>query len=63
VEEAEVVFEEEAVEETKEEIEIEEDQMKRSRLRRFCATTAENQVIKKLIVGKNRGMRITKQAL
>jgi len=43
-----VVFEEEAVEEAKEEIEIEEDQMKRSRLRRFCATTAENQVIKKL---------------
>ena len=47
--EAEVAFEEEVMEEANEEIEIEEDQIKRSK-GCFSATTVENQVIKKLIV-------------
>ena len=59
---AEVAFEEEVMEEANEEIEIEEDQIKRSK-GCFSATTVENQVIKKLIVGKKGRMRITKQAL
>ncbi|PHT65528.1 hypothetical protein T459_29953 [Capsicum annuum] len=37
--------------------------MKRSRAERFFATTAENQVIKKLITQKSKGMKIAKQAL
>ena len=57
-----MAFEEEVMEEAKETAEIEEDRMKTSK-GCFCATTAENQVIKKLIVGKKRRMRITKKAL
>lgn len=60
---AEVVFEQEVVEEANEEVEIEEVQMKRSSIGRFSATTVENQVIKKLTVVKNKMMRVTKQAL
>ncbi|XP_009777772.1 uncharacterized protein [Nicotiana sylvestris] len=58
-----VVFEEEDVKEAKEEVEIEEDQMKRNKIGYFCAITAESQVIRKLIVVKSRRMKITKQVL
>lgn len=58
-----VVFEEEDVKEVKEEVEIEEDQMKRNKIGYFCAITAESQVIRKLIVVKSRRMKITKQVL
>ena len=57
-----MAFKEEVMEETKEEVEIEEDRMKTSK-GCFCATTAENQVIKKLILCIKGRMRITKKAL